>query len=87
VHLPLPPMSHAGRGDGAAGSTYLPVCSAGTAASAQAFLAAALPAYGWSANPSVANGWTKSAGGLTYALEVQPLTSAQNWTPRTHRPM
>lgn len=87
VRIPLPPMSRVGRGDGAAGSLYLPVCSAGTATSVQAFLAAALPASGWSANPSVANGWTKSAGGLTYSFEVQPVTSAQNWTLRTHHPM
>lgn len=87
VHIPLPPMSRVGMGQGAAGSTYIPVCSAGTPASVQAFLNVALPAYGWSANPSVANSWTKSAGGLTYSFDVQPLTSAQNWTLRIHRPM
>jgi len=46
VLIPLPPLSRVGKGQGAAGATYIPICSAGTPASINAFFEQAAPIYG-----------------------------------------
>jgi hypothetical protein len=87
VTIPLPPLTKLGMGNGAAGSTYIPACSAGTTANLTAFFNAAMPAWGWSPDASVgAGGWMQSSGGRLYAVETQNLSSPTNWTLRIFRP-
>lgn len=88
VQIPLPPLTRLGRGDGTAGSVYVPACSAGTAASVTAFLRAALPAYGWQPDPaSSPTSWKLLYGGLTHRLDIAAITDAANWVLRTHPAM
>jgi len=85
LSIPLPPLTRLGMSDSAAGSTYVALCSAGTASSVKAFLQVAAPAYGWQSNGSLA--WKRSKNGLAYTFDVFSLTSATDWTLRTHPPM
>ncbi|HEY1388062.1 MAG TPA: hypothetical protein VGF38_05915 [Ktedonobacterales bacterium] len=86
VLIPLPPLSRVGTGQGAAGSTYLPVCSAGTPASINAFFEQAAPIYGWVPGSNGANSWQQTKGGHTYGFAVTPVADATNWTLRIIRP-
>ena len=86
VRIPLPPLSRVGKGQGAAGSTYIPVCSAGTPASINAFFEQAAPIYGWVPGSSGANSWQQTKGGHTYGFAVTPVADATNWTLRIIRP-
>jgi hypothetical protein len=88
VTIPLPPLTKLGMGDGAAGSTYIPACSAGTEASVSAFFNAAMPIYGWSPNASVgANAWMQVSGGKTWDVELTSLNTPTSWILRIHRPI
>jgi hypothetical protein len=86
VLVPLPPLSRVGNGQGAAGSTYIPVCSAGTPASINAFFEQAAPIYGWVPGPNGASSWQQTKGGHTYGFAVTPVADATNWTLRIIRP-
>jgi hypothetical protein len=88
--IPLPPLTQAGPAQGAAGNHYLTLCSAGTGASIDAFLAEAMPAFGWQSNGT--NAWKQTVGSNVWFVEVggtsigTPLTDAQNWLQDTHPP-
>ena len=85
VLIPLPPLSRVGQGQGAAGSTYIPVCSAGTPASINAFFQQAAPIYGWLPGSNGASSWQQTKGGHTYGFAVTPVADATNWTLRIFR--
>jgi hypothetical protein len=85
VLIPLPPLSRVGKGQGAAGSTYIPVCSAGTPASINAFFQQAAPIYGWLPGSNGASSWQQTKGGHTYGFAVTPVADATNWTLRIIR--
>ncbi len=85
VLIPLPPLSRIGQGQGAAGSTYIPVCSAGTPASINAFFQQAAPIYGWVPGSNGASSWQQTKGGHTYGFAVTPVADATNWTLRIFR--
>lgn len=87
VFIPLPPLSREGMGQGAAGSTYIPICSAGTPASINAFFQQAAPAYGWQPGLYGAGSWQQVKSGRTYSFSVTGVTSATNWTLRIFRVM
>ncbi|HKW21289.1 MAG TPA: hypothetical protein VJO13_07940, partial [Ktedonobacterales bacterium] len=74
--------SRVGKGQGAAGSTYIPVCSAGTPASINDFFEQAAPIYGWVPGSNGANSWQQMKGGHTYGFAVTPVADATNWTLR-----
>jgi hypothetical protein len=88
--IPLPPLTHAGQGQGAAGNHYLPLCSAGSGASVMASLAEAMPAFGWQSNGT--NRWKQTVGSNLWYVEfgdasmANPITNAQNWLEDTHPP-
>lgn len=83
--IPLPPLSRVGKGQGAAGSTYIPVCSAGTPASINAFFQQAAPIYGWAPGSNGVGSWQQTKGGHTYGFAVTPVADATNWTLRIFR--
>ncbi len=91
--IPLPPLTRAGQGQGAAGNHYLPLCSAGSAASIEAFIAEAMPAYGWQENNGNPNDWKQTVGSQTWTVEFSgtvagtPITDPLNWMQDTHNPM
>ena len=85
VRIPLPPLSRVGQGQGAAGSTYIPICSAGTPASINAFFQQAAPIYGWLPGSNGASSWQQTKGGHTYGFAVTPVADATNWTLRVFR--
>ncbi|HEY7341946.1 MAG TPA: hypothetical protein VH591_13785 [Ktedonobacterales bacterium] len=85
VLIPLPPLSRVGTGQGAAGSTYIPICSAGTPASINAFFQQAAPIYGWVPGSNGASSWQQTKGGHTYGFAVTPVADATNWTLRIIR--
>jgi hypothetical protein len=85
VLIPLPPLSRVGMGQGAAGSTYIPICSAGTPASITAFFQQAAPAYGWHPGAYGAGSWQQDKSGHTYSFSVTSVTNATNWTLRIFR--
>lgn len=86
IRIPLPPLSRVGKGQGAAGSTYIPVCSAGTPASINAFFQQAAPIYGWVPGSNGASSWQQTKGGHTYGFAVTPVADATNWTLRIIHP-
>lgn len=85
VLIPLPPLSRVGMGQGAAGSTYIPLCSAGTPATITAFFQQAAPAYGWHPGAYGAGSWQQVNSGHTYSFSVTSVTAATNWTLRIFR--
>ncbi|HEU0027758.1 MAG TPA: hypothetical protein VFQ25_11640 [Ktedonobacterales bacterium] len=86
VRIPLPPLSRVGKGQGAAGSTYIPICSAGTPASINAFFQQAAPIYGWVPGSNGASSWQQTKGGHTYGFAVTPVADATTWTLRIIHP-
>lgn len=86
VLIPLPPLSRVGKGQGAAGSTYVAICSAGTPASINAFFQQAAPIYGWVPASNGASSWQQTKGGHTYGFAVTPVADAANWTLRIIHP-
>ncbi len=85
VLIPLPPLSRVGVGQGAAGSTYIPVCSAGTPGSINTFFQQAAPIYGWLPGTNGVGSWQLAKGGHTYGFAVTPVADATNWTLRIFR--
>ena len=83
--IPLPPLSRVGKGQGDAGSTYIPVCSAGTPASINAFFQQAAPIYGWAPGSNGVGSWQLTEGDHTYGFAVTPVADATNWTLRIFR--
>lgn len=84
VAIPLPPLTRIGLGQGAAGSTYISMCSAGTAASVSAFYQQAAPAYGFQAGQYGAGSWQLTKSGHIYAFSVTNVTDPTNWTLRIY---
>lgn len=82
----LPPLTRISTdmGGGYAGGVVTSYCSAGSGASVNAFLQAALPNGGWTSNgPS---SWKTSNGQLTWTMDITVNTPVM-WTINQHVPM
>lgn len=87
AEIPLPPATRVsqGYGDSEGITTYF--CSAGSAASIQAFMAKHLPAAGWS--PLTVNGvriWKFRSGVGPVYMRVLPITDPLKWSILTFNP-